>query len=375
MSVISWKKAKHSNRHKMRLRSTKDYFLTRVAIVAGKAKISSKFSLAGNSVIKFPQRAGLVGKDQGDTDALYDVVHLKDTDKPLPETINYRTRYAYFKTIARGGKSLIMSCKDLHLSRVVCYKTLRPELANDPIEQQRLLREARVSALLQHPNTVPTYEVGRDSKGKLYFTMKLVHGYTLREVLDYRERYDLGQLVEVVVQIAQALQYAHTHGVIHRDVKPENILVGPYGEVLLLDWGLAKVWHPDGTDVETSGTDEKDVGQGKTMTGRGKLQGSICYMSPEQINRDAGIDGRADLFSLGSVLYEILCGENPAVGETMEDLKRSALDDTPIAPGEISQIPLPPRLEALAMQCLSKDPAERPQTAAELIRELNEDWR
>ena len=328
-----------------------------------------------HNVNKFPQRAGLVGKDQGDADALYDVVYLEDTDKPLPEAINYRTRYAYFKTIARGGKSLIMSCKDLHLSRVVCYKTLRPELANDPIEQQRLLREARVSALLQHPNTVPTYEVGRDSKGKLYFTMKLVHGYTLREVLDYRERYDLGQLVEVVVQIAQALQYAHTHGVIHRDVKPENILVGPYGEVLLLDWGLAKVWHPDGTDVETSNTDEKDVGHGKTMTGRGKLQGSICYMSPEQINRDAGIDGRADLFSLGSVLYEILCGENPAVGETMEDLKRSALHDAPIAPGEISQIPLPPRLEALAMQCLSKDPAERPQTAAELIRELNEDWR
>ena len=205
--------------------------------------------------------------------------------------------------------------------------------------------------------------------------MKLVHGYTLREVLDYRERYDLGQLVEVVVQIAQALQYAHTHGVIHRDVKPENILVGPYGEVLLLDWGLAKVWHPDGTDDDVSHAEEKDVGKGKTMTGRGKLQGSICYMSPEQINRDAAIDGRADLFSLGSVLYEILCGENPAVGESMEELKRSALDDTPTAPSEISPLPVPQRLEALAMQCLSKYPAERPQSAAELIRELNEDWR
>ncbi len=368
-------KPKHSNRCKMRLRSTMHYFLTRAAIALGKAKISSNFFLADNIVIKFPQRAGLGGKDQGDTDALYDVVYLKDTDKPLPETINYRTRYAYFKTIARGGKSLIMSCKDLYLSRVVCYKTLRPELANDPIEQQRLLREARVSALLQHPNTVPTYEVGRDGKGKLYFTMKLVHGYTLREVLDYRERYDLGQLVEVVVQIAQALQYAHTHGVIHRDVKPENILVGPYGEVLLLDWGLAKVWHPDGTDDDVSHAEEKDVGKGKTMTGRGKLQGSICYMSPEQINRDAAIDGRADLFSLGSVLYEILCGENPAVGESMEDLKRSALDDTPTAPSEISALPVPQRLEALAMQCLSKNPAERPQSAADLIRELNEDWR
>lgn len=326
-------------------------------------------------VIKFPQRSALNGSDQGEDTAPYDVVYLKDTDTPLPETINYRTRYAYFKTIARGGKSLIMSCKDLHLSRVVCYKTLRPELANDPTEQQRLLREARVSALLQHPNTVPTYEIGRDSKGKLYFTMKLVHGYTLREVLDYRERYDLSQLVEVVVQIAQALQYAHIHGVIHRDVKPENILVGPYGEVLLLDWGLAKVWHPDGSDAEAQPFDEKEGGTGKTMTGRGKLQGSICYMSPEQINRDVSIDGRTDVFSLGSVLYEILCGENPAVGETMQDLKRSALEDVPIAPSAISTLPLPSRLEALAMQCLSKDPAARPQTAADLIRELNEDWR
>lgn len=326
-------------------------------------------------MIKFPQRAGLVATDLGKTQTPYDVVYLRDTDSPLPDTINYRTRYAYFKTIARGGKSLIMSCKDLHLSRVVCYKTLRPELANDPTEQQRLLREARVSALLQHPNTVPTYEIGRDSKGKLYFTMKLVHGYTLREVMDYRERYDLSQLIEVVVQIAQALQYAHTHGVIHRDVKPENILVGPYGEVLLLDWGLAKVWHPDGSDAEAERADEKVGGTGKTMTGRGKLQGSICYMSPEQINRDSGIDGRTDLFSLGSILYEILCGENPAVGESMQALKRSALEDVPIAPSAINPLPIPERLEALAMQCLSKAPSERPQTAADLIRELNEEWR
>ena len=139
--------------------------------------------MGGQNVIKFPQRAGLVEHAEGDTSAPYDVVYLKDTDTPLPETINYRTRYAYFKTIARGGKSLIMSCKDLHLSRVVCYKTLRSELANDPIEQHRLLREARVSALLQHPNTVPTYEIGRDSKGKLYFTMITIPGATITIII------------------------------------------------------------------------------------------------------------------------------------------------------------------------------------------------
>ena len=177
----------------------------------------------------------------------YPIVYLADTDKPLPRNVNPHTRYAYFKLIARGGRSIIQSCKDLHLMRVVCYKSLKAEFADDPDEQRRFVREARVSAMLQHPNTVPTYELGRDLQGHYYFTMKMVHGYTLREVLDYRERYDLTRLVEVIIQVAHALEYAHGHGVAHRDIKPENILVGPFGEVLVLDWGLAKVWHPEGT--------------------------------------------------------------------------------------------------------------------------------
>ena len=153
----------------------------------------------------------------------YGSVFLEETDKPLPKKINQQTRYAFFSTIATGGKSLIKSCKDLHLSRFICYKTLKPEFADDEIEQQRLIREARVTAMLQHPNTVPTYELGRDSKGHCYFTMKLVHGYTLREILDFRDRYDLTQLVDVMLQVAYALEYAHKHGVAHRDIKPENI--------------------------------------------------------------------------------------------------------------------------------------------------------
>ncbi len=124
----------------------------------------------------------------------------------------------------------------MHLGRFVCYKTLKPEFADDPIEQQRLLREARVSAMLQHP-TLPTYELGREKNGNYYFTMKLVHGYTLREILDYRERYDLTQLIDVVIDVGHALEYAHSHGVLHRDIKPENVLVGPFGEVILWTGG------------------------------------------------------------------------------------------------------------------------------------------
>ena len=170
----------------------------------------------------------------------------------------------------------------MHLGRFICYKKLRPEVCDDPIEQQRFLREARVSAMLQHPNTVPTYEVGRDARGYYYFTMKLVHGYTLREVLDYRERYDLSQLVNIIVQVAYALEYAHGHRVIHRDIKPENILVGPYGEVLLLDWGLAKVWGAEDAAPDREPPDESDeAGQERpeTITGQGKLQGTISYLS------------------------------------------------------------------------------------------------
>ncbi len=304
----------------------------------------------------------------------YSSVFLEETDKPLPEKIDPRTRYAFFSTIAKGGKSLIKSCKDLHLSRFVCYKTLKPEFADDEVEQQRLIREARVSAMLQHPNTIPTYELGRDGRGHPYFTMKLVHGYTLRELLNYRERYDLTQLMELVLQVANALQYAHTHGVAHRDIKPENILAGPYGEVLLLDWGLAKVWHPDGRDAkegESKSTPIKDI----TLTGQGAAQGTAHYMSPEQIQKDPNIDHRTDVYSLGAVLYEILCGETSASGEKLHEVIESVQSDTPAEPKEVTKQHVPALLNDLAMKCLSKNPDDRFQSMDEILMLLQQDWR
>ena len=305
----------------------------------------------------------------------YAAIFLEDTDKPLPKKVSQSTRYAYFKTIARGGKSIIQSCKDLHLARVICYKKLRPEFADDPIEQTRFLREARVSAMLQHPNIVPTYEVGRDSSGHYYFTMKLVHGYTLREVLDYRERYDLKQLIDVVIQVAYALQYAHAHRAVHRDIKPENILVGRFGEVLLLDWGLAKVWAQDGTSDELSGQavvmSEEPV---SSITGQSKLQGTIAYMSPEQILMDPDIDYRTDIYSLGTVLYEVLAQRTPFAGETVNEMREQILNDTPAAPSTVTNLPVPKLLDELAMQCIARAPGQRPQRCGEVVRILHEDW-
>ena len=305
----------------------------------------------------------------------YGDVFLEDTDKPLPEVLNPNTRYMFLSTVAKGGKSLIKSCKDMHLNRVVAYKTLRSEFVDDEIEKTRLLREARVSAMLQHPNTVPTYEIGRDNHGHYYFTMKLVHGYTLREIINYRERYDLTQLIEVIEQIGHALAYAHEHGVAHRDIKPENILVGPYSEVLLLDWGLAKVWRKDGSTTDEDTHAGKSIaGSDKSITGHGKLQGTLCYMSPEQIRRDPNISFSTDTYSMGSVLYELLTGQPPFDSDKTYEVLDMVENQEPAKPSEISKYPVPKVLETLCLQCLSKDPAERPASMNEFVRTLQQDW-
>ncbi len=313
-------------------------------------------------MLEFPQQ-------KADISRLY----AEDTDKPLPETLNPKTRYAFFSAIAKGGKSLIQSCRDLHLGRTICYKSLRQEFMNDPIEIQRLLREARISAILQHPNTIPTYEIGRDNRGNYYFTMKLVHGYTLREVLNFRERYDLTQLMELIVPVAQVLGYAHSRGVVHRDIKPENILVGPYGEVLLLDWGLAKVWHKDEKRLDEE-TELNQVAAEPGMTGEAKLQGTVMYMSPEQIDRDPAINARSDLYSLGSVLYEVLTGVTPFQGDHVQTLLGQIKTEVPADPHKVSKARVPKMLAELTMSCLEKDPNNRPASADVVLRILRENW-
>lgn len=303
-----------------------------------------------------------------------DVLYLEDTDIPLPEKLNPSTRYLHFTTIARGGKAIIQSCRDRFLGRVICYKQLKSEFRNNEIEQVRFLREARISALLQHPSTIPTYDLGRDLRGDLYFTMKLVHGYTLREVLEYRERYDLGQMLNIIIQVAQALAYAHTHGVIHRDIKPENILVGPFGEVLLMDWGLAKVWAREKEET----ADRMPQGQTSAakpdpgVTGLGGLEGTVTYMSPEQLQKDPGIDGRSDIFSLGVVLYEVIAGRTPAEAETVWEMQEKIRSEQPPPPSSVFKGELPRVIDDLVMSCLAKTPDERPDDCLEIVRLLQE---
>ena len=172
--------------------------------------------------------------------------------------------------------------------------------------------------------------------------------------------------------MARALAYAHDKGVLHRDIKPDNILIGPYGEVLLLDWGLAKVWRKDHTSDLDAAIDEQDADEG--MTGFGKLQGTVMYMSPEQIARDPKIGFRSDLYSLGVVLYEVLTGELPFKGDLIPDLLRQIKNDMPDDPRNVSKVPVPDVLAEVTMRCLQKDPENRPATADDLLRSLRENW-
>ena len=270
----------------------------------------------------------------------YPVVHIEDTDLDLPSHVrNADMRYTQFKTIAKGGKCLIQSCKDYHLSRVVAYKSLLKEIADDPFEQKRFLREARVTAMLQHPNTIPIYELSRDNRGHYFFTMKLVEGYTLREVIDLSieegtqavDGYGFHRMVTLLIQVANALDYAHSHGVVHRDVKPANILMGPFGEVLLLDWGLAKVWSetPEETpDMPLLGDSDP------SLTAQGKLQGTAHYMSPEQVEQSQDLDHRSDVYSMGAVLYEILAGRTTFQGDKVAEVLAQVRTDVPPPPSD-----------------------------------------
>lgn len=309
----------------------------------------------------------------------YPVVYLSDTDKDLPSHVanTNNFRYTHFKTIARGGKCLIESCRDSHLSRTVCHKSLHPEFRDNPVEQQRFLREARVTAMLQHPNTVPIYELSRNNKDHYYFTMKLVEGMTLREILDEQQRdqtkqsvdWPLGRMIEIVEQVCHALDYAHTHGVVHRDIKPSNILVGPFGEVLLLDWGLAKVW--DMPDEDLKRKPEMKIDQ--SLTQQGGLEATPLYMSPEQVAESVDIDHRTDIYSLGAVLYEVLTLESMAWGSTMHEMLLHTQFDEPESP--IAKSPhrkISGQLDATCMACVKKDPADRIQSTAELLERLKD---
>ncbi len=307
----------------------------------------------------------------------YPHINAKDTDRKLAKHFsNSFNRYTDFSPLGKGGGGQLRACFDTNLGRRVIMKTLPPHLANHEYLRARFLREARVTAQLQHPNTVPVYEVGHDNEGRLYFTMKKVEGETLRDILEQQilgepkavNTYNLERMLGILIQVSNALSYAHAHGVVHRDIKPENIQIGSFGEVMLLDWGVAKVWAMD--DEEEP---ERQLMEHEELTSAGQRPGTPLYMSPEQVRGGGEIDNRTDIYSIGVVLYEILTLKEPLRGDRVNETFEMILHETPIPPLQRTPNRYIPRLLAsISMKAMEKDPANRYQTMQEMIEALRD---
>ena len=311
---------------------------------------------------------------------------LSSTDPDLPRKLpTGMGRYSGVREIARGGTGVLSAAFDPVTGRTVAIKTLRSDIRNVPNEKRRLLREARVTAQLQHPNTVPVYEIGNDLLHGIFFTMKLISGENLFQILkriaggdqSAAQAYPARRRVDAMAGACKALAYAHARGVIHRDVKPENIWLGNFDEVYLLDWGTAKVWGSmdDQTITRYDATELKkaEENQLQTLTGGGQRPGTPLYMSPEQIQGTRSIDERSDIFNAGVCLYELLAIVEPFRGSNIDQTFRNIISGEIPPPSERApNRKIPPLADQVAMRALKKKPAERFQTMREMIDAVSE---
>lgn len=281
------------------------------------------------------------------------------------------------RELGRGGIGRVLVMHDAHLGRDVALKELLPgqrvgsTAGTQTLATTRFLREARITGRLEHPNIVPVYELGRRRDGTLYYTMKVVRGRTLADVL--AEKRTLGErltLLKHFADLCNAMAYAHDRGIIHRDLKPGNVMVGAFGETVLLDWGLAKpTGAADGPEVPAMATSLDGSVDDMTATADGAVLGTPLYMSPEQAHGEADIGPQADVWSLGVMLYELLTGQRPFGGKT----PFAVLDQ--VTRGEFEPVrarcpEAPPELAAVVERALAVDRAARYPHAGALAAEI-----
>ncbi len=316
------------------------------------------------------------------------IVKPKSDAMPTPEQTG--DRYRLDGEIARGGMGAVLRGRDVDLGRDLAVKVLLEKYANRPEIARRFIEEAQIGGQLQHPGVVPVYDIGRFGD-RPFFTMKLVKGLTLSAILSKRQdaSADWPRLLGITLQVAQTLAYAHAKGVIHRDLKPANIMVGAFGEVQVMDWGLAKVLAEGGVadeerasrmhnvpeDVTTIRTARSggSAGSNGTDTEAGSLLGTPAYMPPEQANGDiAHLDRHVDVFGLGAILCEVLTGKPPYVGRSGEEVRRKAANgDLADASARLDACGADADLIALTKKSLSPEAIDRPKDAQEVAVALS----
>ena len=326
----------------------------------------------------------------GQTASRFQLAELSEETDPLHRPRNGTDdlppqigRYRIAGEVARGGVGAIYKARDEDLGRDVALKVLRGEYWGQPGMTQRFLEEAQIGAQLQHPGLVPVHEVGTFADRRPYFAMKLVKGHTLARLLGERKEpaEDRLRFLGIFEQICQPLAYAHARGVIHRDLKPSNVMVGAFGEVQVMDWGLAKVLARGGIAddrIERTGHTQLSVietvrsGSSDGGSEAGSVLGTPAYMSPEQARGEVNdLDERTDVFGLGAILGEILTGDPPYVGGSAGDARRAAkrgdLDD---GLARLDRCGADREVIDLAKRCLAFEPRERPKDARAVAREI-----
>jgi formylglycine-generating enzyme required for sulfatase activity/tRNA A-37 threonylcarbamoyl transferase component Bud32 len=289
-------------------------------------------------------------------------------------------RYKVLREIARGGMGKVLEVIDTDLRRPVALKVLRSEMLDNKDIVERFLEEAQITGQLEHPNIVPVHEIGVDARKNLYFTMKLVEGMDLATIFQKLNEkdpetvriYTLSKLLDILIKVCEGISFAHSKGVIHRDLKPPNIMVGRFGEVQIMDWGISRIVgsRADMKSDRAVMSDRREDESGQTMVGT--LVGTPTHMSPEQARGETvTLKPSSDIFALGVILYEMLSLKLPWAGRQVKLVLDQVLNLEPKSPKEAApEMNVPQELNALCMKCLVKDPERRLQSAKELMDNL-----